>query len=394
MMHALAGIALPFVLAGACLPWLAARLPAAWVAGNAVAWGALLLAVLGMAGVPAKMAWLPIVLAAGLLAAGALALRKRLPATPVAPPASSGFARWFAWLALAAIAGVVVMFLWANAIHPPILSEAVFGWSAPARGLAPGGSLPLRLSGYYYLFSPSDLGWKFLWAVLSLLSGTAVYGALRMLGARPVRAVAGVALPATAFAVLFWGSTGFPDLFATGVIVIAWGWVLSRHPLRRYAVWPAIAAAAWTGPLWGALAAIPLVVLGIREKDDVLLKRAAWVAAVLLAAYWGYALRPQWDRLLPIATYLGRDAWNTARYGALFYVSALLLLIDVRARTLAAGLMAAMAAGFGVAILDLSARHAEKIEVLLHVEGNRMLTMLGVLTVFLALALRPLTAKP
>jgi hypothetical protein len=279
----------------------------------------------------------------------------------------------------------LLVYLWANLVHPPILAETLFKWSGPARGLGPVFGLPLRFSAYYYALAHTDVGWKFLWSLLSLLP-LFVTGAALYAQSRGISAVAGSMLGgALSFSFLFWGSTGQPDLFLAGVVTLLWWSALTPWPGRGSVFWPATLVLVWSGAFWGALA-VPALLASASRKDAVPAFRATEaIAATFLLVRWAWGLSPDWRLWNDIVGYFARDAWNIARYGPLTYLAFAFFL-----RTVRVGRSAAVTAGMAVStlslfVIELSSRAAPSQAVLIHVAGNRLFTCVLLITWFVVM---------
>jgi hypothetical protein len=395
MSNSIAGILLPLLVSAAYFPWLRTGANRPWSVSLALVLGTLTTALLGWLGTSFGLGpWLTGAAALLVSMAAGVALRLRLPllseATPVDPPAKESapfqLGAWIFGLVLTALGAI---FLWANAVHPPVLAGTLFHWSGPARGLGVIFGFPLRLSAAYYQFSTSDIGWKFLWSALSLLPWFAVAGALREQGKSRLATAAATLIPALAFALLFWASSGYPDLFLTGCVILVWTSALAEDRARRLLIIPPLLIIAWSGAYWGALAAIALLCASATERENILFRWIWTILAIALLARWAHLSTPDWHRSKAIVLYLARDAWNTARYGALAY-----LIAAVLARRFAffrehALVLAGILATLVILALDVSGRSEADLQILLHVEANRAFACALLIAWPLALRLWP-----
>lgn len=380
-----------FALAGA-VPWLLTALPVSLALASSVVSGALVLALAG-AVVPAGMtAWL--ILAALAVAAwgGSFYLRTRHPLVRLVREerresiANQAIA-WFLLLLLGFITG---LYLWANAVHPPVLADTIFYWSGPARGLGVAKGFAVRLSQLYYALADTDLGWKFLWSWLNLLPWVVLYGALRYQGRGRLAAAGAALVPALSFSLLFWGSSGQPYLFLTGVLMLAWAWLLEHRRMGLYMAWPALAILVWSSPYWGALAAVALLAYASRLEHHKAFRWSAAATAVALLAWWAMSIEPQWQLTGAIVKYYARDAWNTGRYGPLVYMSVAFFLRSLGRQRIVWTSVAGVIATLAIFTLDLSARKADSLEILLHVTGNQMFACV----LFVGWFLAAITSRP
>lgn len=391
MIAALAVIVVVFALAGA-VPWLVTALPASLALANAVAVGAVLLALAGAVVPAGTVAWVGGAAVGLALWGGALYLRARHPLVKLVreerrESLANQVVAWFLMGLLGFIAG---LYLWANAVHPPVLADTIFHWSGPARGLGPENGFPIRLSKLYYALADTDLGWKFLWSWLNLLPWAVLFGALRYQGRGRLAAAGAALVPALSFSLLFWGSSGQPYLFLTGVLLLAWAWLLENRRLGLYMAWPALAILVWSGPYWGALAAVPLLAFASRLEHAKAFRWSAGVAAVALLAWWAGSIDPQWKLTADIVKYYARDAWNTARYGPLVYMTFAFVLRDVGRRRAAFTAVAGIVATLFIFTVELSARDAKAVDVLLHVTGNQLFACV----LFVGWFLASITSRP
>lgn len=380
-----------FALTGA-IPWLTTALPLSLALASAVASGALVLAVAG-ALVPAGAAGWVAGAGLGLAAWGAaFYLRARHPLVRLAreerrESLANQAVAWFLLVLLGFIAG---LYLWANAVHPPVLADTIFHWSGPARGLGAANGFAVRLSQYYYALADTDLGWKFLWSWLNLLPWAVLYGALRYQGRGRLAAAGAALVPALSFSLLFWGSSGQPFLFLTGVLLLAWAWLLEHRRMGLYMAWPALAVLVWSGPFWGALAAVALLAYASRLEHHKAFRWSAAAAAVALLVWWASAIEPQWRLTDDVVRYYARDAWNTARYGPLVYMTVAFFLRSLGRQRIVWTSVAGIAASLAIFTLDLSARDGKSLEILLHVTGNQLFACV----LFLGWFLAAITSRP
>ena len=126
---------LPLLYATAPFFWLRRSFGSSIALPIAFAWGALLMALAG-----ALTVWLPGVPAAATLLGvsgalfGFLAMRRPLPERTRTERRESIANRIFGVLILLHVIAIAMVYLWANAVHPPVLSDTLFRWSGPARG--------------------------------------------------------------------------------------------------------------------------------------------------------------------------------------------------------------------------------------------------------------------
>ncbi len=284
---------------------------------------------------------------------------------------------------------LVLLYLWLNAIRPPMLVGAIFDWSAPARNGTGGFTLPHLLSGAWYALDASDLGWKWLWSVFSLLPLAALYGGLRGAGhARPWAATA-VLGPLFAFSVLFWGSSGYPDLFLAGNVLLPV--MLTRRRETAPLVWIPLAVLIWSGPLWAGWGAAALIAAGPLGEPRSPAARTALALAGLLLVTWIAGGAFAAERVPQTALYLARDAWNTARYGPLVYgAAAAALFYAGRAHgRIGAGALVLLA----VLIIDVTGRPGATFDIALRLEGSRSLAAALVVLWGWAFATAPTAAQ-
>lgn len=383
-------VALPLVLAVGPFVWLRRAVGSAVAAPVSVAWGAFLMALAGAlsayAGSTVALAFIGVFTA---IASAVAVLRVPLVHRPPHGKRESLVNRAFGIFLLVIAAGVLLVYLWANAVHPPVLADTIFKWSGPARGLGPVQGFPLRLSAMYYALADTDLGWKFLWSALNLLPWLALFGMLRGSG-RGLLAAGGAVLAVTvAFSALFWGSSGQPFLFLAGVIMLLWACLEDRDDAGFVMAWPLVFIAVWSGPFWAALAAMPLAAAYADAQRKPEHRGLAAIAAAVLAAYWLAQLRPAWPLLGDIVPYYARDAWNTARYGPLTYLTAAFLLRSIWMGRKHVTALVATVVMLVVFALELASRKQPDLQVLLHIDGNQMFLCVLVIAWFLAVLPAP-----
>lgn len=394
MLNIVAGILFPILLGLAWLPWLTTGFRRSLAAPLAVLFGAMTAALAGWGGSAVKLDMWPMAVITLLLTlAAGLGLRLRFPlSAPTAPQLEGGPEalpfRLATWGFAAALSAVGIIYLWANALHPPVLAGSIFHWSGPARGLGAIFGFPLRLSATYYQFSASDLGWKYLWSVLNLLPWLAIFAALREQGKTRAAAAAAALVPMLSFSLLFWASAGYPDLFLSGCVILLWLFAFSTEEKQRLFLLAPALVIAWAGPFWGALAGIGLLCAAVVEREKPF--RGLWtVVALFFLLRWAASSTPDWARAKDVALYLGRDAWNTARYGALFYLIVAIILRRGALHRESAMVLLAIAATLLVTIVDISGRSEKILDVLLHVDGNRAFACALLIAWPLALRLWP-----
>ena len=262
-------------------------------------------------------------------------------------------------------------FPWGEDVHPPNLYSALFEWSDPARTGDQVRGFALSLSAFYLQFADSDLGWKFLWSVLGLFPWLALFGGLRELGVRPAAAVLAVAGPAGSVAALFWGSTGHPDLFLSGCVLMLFFLAATPRPLGRWLLPLGLLILFWSGPLWAALGTL-MGLAGTAMRPGSSAQRGLWAgAAVIVLAYWGWVTSFGGELFGATAAYLAWDAFHIARYGVMAY---LILAVAVRYgnREHLQALAAGVALPLLVVMLESTSREGMEI---IRIDGTRLLTV-------------------
>lgn len=287
-------------------------------------------------------------------------------------------------LVLFGLSLLAVIFLWANALHPPLLASAIFDWSAPAREGRAFWPLPLTVSRYYYALSMDDGGWKWLWALLSLVPWLGLYGAARMCGSSTLSSALLVAAPAGSFSLLFWGSSGHPDLFAAGAIGLASLGVRQGDRIGLIEAALGCLFAAACGGVWTAITGASLIAWGVRcrTRHQAL---AAVVAGSALLLIWAWLAPVVVDRVPQILLFLARDAWNPAKYGPIAYVLLVLYVKEARWQRSWSVSVLMPFIFVGLIAADLSSRMAAALDVTLRLDGSRLLAATLLLSLFFAL---------
>ncbi len=350
----------------------------------AVVGGALLTALVGavLAATSLQTGWvassiLPLAVALGLRA------RRLLPApVPEVATESSVGDRALRIVAVAFLAVVAVPFLWANLIRPPILAGAIFDWSAPARFEPAAGVFPHALSSVYYRMAASDLGWKLIQVFLGMTLLPALYGLGVAAGLTRAKALLAAVAPLTSLSLLFWASSGYPDVFFTACIVLAVTLTLKPQARVQATALIPFSVLVWTGPFWAMLAALGILLA--RRAETAIPAWLAGGAVVVFGGWWLAGAGIEWNRVPALAAYLGRDLFNPARYGVLGYATLASTLALASPRRAATWLGVPLL--FALVCLQTAVPSELAPELAVRFDGNRLLSAGLVLMWALALA--------